>query len=73
VQRQILQLLQDLQKQKKIAFLLITHDIDVLRAMAHEVLVLKAGQVVESGLAEQVLNQPAHSYTRSLLAAFPNG
>ncbi len=73
VQKQILQLLQDLQKQKKIAFLLITHDIDVLRAMAHEVLVLKAGQVVESGLAEQVLNQPAHSYTRSLLAAFPNG
>jgi ABC-type dipeptide/oligopeptide/nickel transport system ATPase component len=41
--------------------------------MAHEVLVLKAGQVVESGLAEQVLNQPEHSYTRSLLAAFPNG
>jgi microcin C transport system ATP-binding protein len=73
VQKQILQLLQDLQKRKKIAFLLITHDIDVLRAMAHEVLVLKAGQVVESGLAEQVLNQPAHSYTRSLLAAFPNG
>lgn len=73
VQKQILQLLQDLQKRKKIAFLLITHDIDVLRAMAHEVLVLKAGQVVESGLAEQVLNQPEHSYTRSLLAAFPNG
>jgi len=41
--------------------------------MAHEVMVLKAGQVVESGLAEQVLNQPAHSYTRSLLTAFPKG
>lgn len=73
VQKQILQLLQDLQKQKKIAFLLITHDIDVLRAMAHQVMVLKAGQVVESGPAERVLEMPAHSYTRSLLEAFPKG
>lgn len=72
VQRQILELLQNLQKQKKIAFLLITHDIDVLRAMAHQIMVLKAGEVIESGLAEQVLNQPAHPYTRSLLDAFPN-
>ena len=73
VQKQILQLLQDLQKLKKIAFLLITHDIDVLRAMAHQVMVLKAGQVVESGPAERVLEMPAHSYTRSLLEAFPKG
>jgi microcin C transport system ATP-binding protein len=72
VQKQILQLLKDLQKHKNIAFLLITHDIDVLRAMAHQVMVLQAGQVIESGLAEQVLNQPAHPYTRSLLDAFPN-
>jgi ABC-type dipeptide/oligopeptide/nickel transport system ATPase component len=40
--------------------------------MAHQVMVLQAGQVIESGLAEQVLNQPAHPYTRSLLDAFPN-
>ena len=72
VQKQILKLLQDLQKNRGIAYLLITHDIDVLRAMAHQVMVLQAGQVVESGLADQVLHQPGHVYTRSLLAAFPN-
>lgn len=71
VQQQILTLLQDLQKKRGLAFLLITHDIDVLRAMAHHVMVLQSGQVVESGLAEQVLYQPRHAYTQALLAAFP--
>ena len=70
VQKQILELLQALQAQRGMAYLLITHDIDVLRAMAHQVLVLKAGQVVEAGDALQVLNNPAHEYTRSLLEAF---
>ena len=70
VQKLILQLLQNLQTQRGMAYLLITHDIDVLRAMAHQVLVLKAGQVVEAGEALQVLNNPAHEYTRSLLDAF---
>jgi len=70
VQKQILQLLQNLQSQRRVAYLLITHDIDVLRAMAHQVLVLKAGQVVEAGDALQVLNDPAHEYTRTLLEAF---
>jgi microcin C transport system ATP-binding protein len=72
VQQQILKLLQDFQKNKKIAYLLITHDVDVLRAMAHQIMVLQAGQVVESGSAEQVLHQAAHPYTRSLLDAFPD-
>jgi len=71
VQKQILLLLQALQKNRNMAYLLITHDIDVLRAMAHQVVVLQGGQVVESGRAEQVLGSPAHPYTRSLLAAFP--
>ena len=70
VQKQILQLLQNLQAKRAMAYLLITHDIDVLRAMAHQVLVLHDGQVVESGEAHQVLNEPVHAYTRSLLAAF---
>ena len=70
VQQQILTLLQGLQKRRGVAYLLITHDLDVLRAMAHEVLVLQGGQVVESGEAQQVLTRPAHPYTRSLLAAF---
>jgi ABC-type dipeptide/oligopeptide/nickel transport system ATPase component len=41
--------------------------------MAHWVMVLKAGRIVEMGLADKVLNQAAHNYTRSLLAAFPDG
>ena len=71
VQKQILELLQNLQKTRGMAYLLITHDVDVLRAMAHQVLVLKSGQVVEQGLAEQVLHTPQHVYTRSLVNAFP--
>jgi microcin C transport system ATP-binding protein len=71
VQKQILLLLQALQKNRSMAYLLITHDIDVLRAMAHQVLVLHSGRVVESGPAQQVLSRPAHAYTRSLLEAFP--
>ena len=72
VQKQILKLLQDLQKKRRMAYLLITHDMDVLRAMAHWVLVLKKGHIVEMGLADTVLNRPEHDYTRSLLAAFPD-
>ncbi|PUE52882.1 ABC transporter ATP-binding protein [Limnohabitans parvus] len=72
VQKQILKLLQDLQKTRSIAYLLITHDIDVLRAMAHQVMVLQAGQIMEAGTADQVLYQPRHAYTRTLLEAFPN-
>ena len=71
VQKQILELLKTLQKKRGMAYLLITHDVDVLRAMAHQVMVLKSGQVVERGLAEQVLSDPHHPYTRSLVQAFP--
>ena len=69
VQKQVLTLLQKLQRERGLAYLLITHDVDVVRALAHEVLVLKDGQAVESGPALQVLGQPAHPYTRRLLAA----
>jgi len=71
VQKQIFELLKTLQKTRGMAYLLITHDVDVLRAMAHQVLVLKSGQVLEQGLAEQVLGDPQHPYTRSLVQAFP--
>lgn len=70
VQHQVLKLLQALQKRRGMAYLLITHDLDVLRAMAHDVLVLQAGQVLEAGPTEQVFQAPQHPYTRSLLAAF---
>lgn len=70
VQKQILELLQTLQNTHGMAYLLITHDIDVLRAMAHQVMVLKSGQVIEQGLAKQVLNSPQQAYTRSMVSAF---
>jgi microcin C transport system ATP-binding protein len=67
--QQILQLLQRLQAERGLAYLLITHDVDVIRAMAHHVLVMKDGLVVEQGSVDTVLHAPAHAYTRSLLAA----
>ncbi|HRW70762.1 dipeptide ABC transporter ATP-binding protein [Ottowia sp.] len=69
IQKQVLALLQRLQKERGLAYLLITHDVDVIRAMAHEVLVLKDGEVVESGPVRDVLDAPRHPYTQRLLAA----
>ncbi len=69
VQRQMLDLLLRLQRERGLAYLLITHDIGVVRAMAHEVAVLRAGRLVEFGRARQVLDAPAQAYTRELLQA----
>ncbi len=69
IQKQVLELLQRLQKERGLAYLLITHDVDVVRAMAHDVIVLKDGEVVESGAVAQVLDTPEHPYTQKLLAA----
>jgi microcin C transport system ATP-binding protein len=69
VQKQVLQLLQSLQRSRGLSYLLITHDVDVIRAMAHQVLVMKDGQVVESGPVHQVLTDPQHEYTRILVSA----
>jgi ABC-type microcin C transport system duplicated ATPase subunit YejF len=69
IQKQVLQLLQRLQRERGLSYLLITHDVDVIRAMAHHVLVMKDGQIVESGAATIVLQEPQHDYTRSLLKA----
>ncbi|PKO62650.1 MAG: microcin ABC transporter ATP-binding protein [Betaproteobacteria bacterium HGW-Betaproteobacteria-18] len=69
VQKQVLQLLQNLQRAHSLSYLLITHDVDVIRAMAHHVLVMKDGAVVESGPVHQVLAQPQHEYTRILVSA----
>ena len=67
--QQILELLQVLQKKFGLSYVLITHDVEVVRAMAHSVLVLKNGEIVESGSLEQVFMRPAAAYTRALLAA----
>jgi microcin C transport system ATP-binding protein len=69
VQAQIVDLLRELQARYGLAYLFISHDLRVVRAMAHEILVMKDGRIVESGSAEQVMNAPEHPYTRALMAA----
>src|SRR6185369_10402888 len=68
IQQQVLKLLQRLQREKGLSYLLITHDVDVIRAMAHDVLVMKDGRVVESGSVDQVLGSPREAYTQTLVA-----
>lgn len=69
IQKQVLKLLQRLQRERGLSYLLITHDVDVIRAMAHEVLVMKDGRIVESGSVDAVLQTPRDPYTRTLVAA----
>ncbi|MEQ6437513.1 dipeptide ABC transporter ATP-binding protein [Comamonas sp. w2-DMI] len=69
IQQQVLRLLQQLQRQRGLAYLLITHDVDVIRAMAHDVMVMKEGAVVEAGSVQQVLGAPREAYTRKLVQA----
>jgi len=69
IQKQVLSLLQRLQRDRGLSYVLITHDVDVVRAMAHRVLVMKDGVVVESGPVDAVLEQPREPYTQALVAA----
>jgi len=69
IQKQVLTLLQRLQRERGLSYLLITHDVAVIRAMAHHVLVMKDGLMVESGPVTEVLQRPLQAYTRQLLAA----
>lgn len=69
IQKQVLGLLQRLQREHGLAYLLITHDVDVIRAMAHRVIVMKDGEVVEAGEMHEVLDTPRHPYTQRLVAA----
>jgi peptide/nickel transport system ATP-binding protein len=72
IRGQILNLLSDLQDERSIAILFITHDISIARAFAHRVAVMYQGNVVEQGLAGDVLGHPRHPYTQLLLAAAPS-
>ncbi|MEM8653375.1 MAG: ABC transporter ATP-binding protein [Pseudomonadota bacterium] len=69
VQVQIVDLLRDLQKKYGLAYLFISHDLKVVRAMSHNMIVMKQGDVVESGEAEALFLNPQNDYTRTLLAA----
>jgi peptide/nickel transport system ATP-binding protein len=68
----ILNLMRKLKQQRNLAFLYITHDIASARYVADEVIVMYAGQIVEKGPTEAVLQSPLHPYTQMLLAAVPN-
>jgi len=69
IQKQVLGLLQRLQRERGLSYLLITHDVEVIRAMAHQVIVMKDGAILESGPVERVLDAPEHPYTQKLVAA----
>ena len=72
-QAQILKLIKQLQIARAMSVLLITHDFGVVADMADRVAVMRHGRIVESGTTAQVLGEPAHSYTRALIAAVPKG
>ncbi|HUE18486.1 MAG TPA: ATP-binding cassette domain-containing protein, partial [Stellaceae bacterium] len=69
VQAQIVDLLRELQQRHGVAYLFISHDLRVVRALAHEMLVLKDGKVVERGPAHTIFEAPQHAYTKALMAA----
>ena len=69
VQGQVIELLRGLQRRRGLAYLFISHDLAVVRAMAHRVVVLRAGRVVEQGPAEALFAEPREDYTRALMAA----
>ncbi|MEZ5557676.1 MAG: ABC transporter ATP-binding protein [Pseudomonadales bacterium] len=73
IQKQILSLLKELQRELNMALLLITHDLGVVRHMADRVYVMQQGRVVEDGRCAELFARPQHAYTRHLIAAEPRG
>jgi microcin C transport system ATP-binding protein len=69
VQAQIVDLLRDLQKKRGLAFLFISHDLKVVRALSNHVIVMRNGKIVEQGSAQQIFDAPREDYTKTLLAA----
>jgi len=69
IQKQVLALLTELQKKYNLAYLMISHDLAVIRAMSHEIMVLKGGKVVEFGDTETLIKHPRQTYTKELFAA----
>jgi len=72
VQKEIIELLKGLQQQHQLSYLFVSHDLTVVRAMSHRIMIMQAGKVVETGQAEQIFTQPTQEYTRKLIAAIPS-
>ncbi|MDV7143651.1 ABC transporter ATP-binding protein [Tropicimonas sp. TH_r6] len=73
IQAQILELLAELKRTEKMSLLFITHDLGIVRKIADRVCVMKDGEIVETGPAEEIFANPQHEYTQTLLAAEPKG
>jgi oligopeptide/dipeptide ABC transporter ATP-binding protein len=71
VQATVLNLLRELQRERELTYLFISHDLDVVRYLCHRVAVMYLGKLVEVGDTEQVYNRPAHPYTAALLSSVP--
>jgi microcin C transport system ATP-binding protein len=69
VQRQVVELLRGLQAKYNLTYLFISHDLAVVKALSHQLMVIRHGKVVEQGLAEEVFAAPQHAYTQQLLEA----
>jgi microcin C transport system ATP-binding protein len=69
VQAQIVELLRDLQRKHRLAYLFISHDLKVVRVMSHRIIVMRDGVVVEEGLAADIIKRPRDAYTKALMAA----
>jgi len=72
IQAQILELIQNLKKQRNLSVIFITHDLGVVANMADRIAVMYAGKIVECGTAEEVFYDPAHPYTWALLSSMPD-
>jgi oligopeptide/dipeptide ABC transporter ATP-binding protein len=71
IQASILNLLRDLQRERNMSYLLIAHDLAVVRQIAHEVAVMYLGRIVEQGPADLIYRRPAHPYSTALMSAVP--
>jgi microcin C transport system ATP-binding protein len=69
VQAQIVDLLRDLQRRRNLAYVFISHDLKVVRALANDLIVMRQGRIVESGPASEIFEHPRHDYTKALFAA----